>query len=178
MIFNRTRLGNHGFRCTVILCKAHWLALVALHRNDCHVGLTTYVRGKSLSFPKAIYSLRLAVLLLVALVSVIILRAKSWVFRMKLQFLILALFSATTCATSSTNASTSLINQLLSNPTSVGISSLNATQSAQLRELETKGGGDEDCLLAVRYVTSTHPPHVQPAFITPRKRNPKHERNC
>jgi hypothetical protein len=75
---------------------------------------------------------------------------------MKLQFLILALSSVAVFATSSVDAPTSLINQLLSNPTSFDISNLNSAEVAQLRELEIKGRGDSDCQLAVRYVDPSH----------------------
>jgi len=72
--------------------------------------------------------------------------------KMKLHFLAFAFAFAPvgTLATSSTNSSTSIISQVLSNPASVGIPSLSSAEAAQLHALNHQRGEWNSCQLAVR----------------------------
>ncbi|KAE9373188.1 FAD-binding domain-containing protein [Stipitochalara longipes BDJ] len=79
---------------------------------------------------------------------------------MKLQLFALAFGFVTTLVTASTNSSASVISQLLSNPASVGISSLSGAEVAQLQALNNKGGEWNNCELACSILSILIPSNV------------------
>ncbi|KAN0098787.1 FAD-binding domain containing protein [Hyaloscypha variabilis] len=79
---------------------------------------------------------------------------------MMAQLFAFSLLLVTTLANSSTNSSTSVISQILSNPASVGISSLSGAEVTQLQALSNQGGALTDCQLACSVLSVLIPSNV------------------
>jgi hypothetical protein len=74
---------------------------------------------------------------------------------MKLPLLILVIAFAFINLALATNNPAPQLAELLSNPTSVGISSLSSAEAAQLQELESEAGKLNNCQIAVRAILVT-----------------------